>query len=173
MLHPTEIMFVFSLCGRHKWGGGRGCKKGEREKGRNACYNNCVIPIMPTDFLVIELCELSICSAISNWHAWCGLLRMADFTQVFSMFTVQHKLANQNFLAARVLRNELKGVFIAGVLSLSFQLPFSGCLLCRLVCFTIFFFLFYKTNLQNVKKEDQGCILPCIFTNEGLGGKLC
>ena len=48
---------------------------------------------------------------------------MADFMWEFTMFTSYRELANRNFVAARVRRNEQKGVFIAGVLSLFPQFP--------------------------------------------------
>ena len=78
---------------------------------------------MPTDFLVIKLCQLSIqlCLPIRNRHV---LLPMADFTREFTMFTAQSELANQNFVAASLHRNEQKGVINAGVLSLSPQFPY-------------------------------------------------
>ena len=37
---------------------------------------------------------------------------MADFTWELTMFTAQHKLANWNFAAASIHRNEQKGVFL-------------------------------------------------------------
>ena len=80
--------------------------KKERGEGRNACYKNKAIRITLTDFLVIELCQLSICLPVRNQ---CMLLCMTDFTWEFTKFTTQHELANQNFVAASICRNEQKG----------------------------------------------------------------
>ena len=52
-----------------------GAQKRTREKGRNACYKNWAVRIAPTDFLVTELCQLSIRSSTRNW---CTHLCMAD-----------------------------------------------------------------------------------------------
>ena len=84
-------------------------KKGEGENGRNACYKNQAVRIiMPTDFQVIKLCQLSIqlCLPIRNRHV---LLPIADFTREFTMFTAQSELANRNVVAASLCRNEQKG----------------------------------------------------------------
>ena len=53
--------------------------------------------ITPTDFLVIASCRNLV------------------------LFTTQRELANQNFAAASVRRNEQKWVFIAGIFPLSSQ----------------------------------------------------
>ena len=62
---------------------GEGQEKGDGEKGRNTCYKNRAIRITPTDFLEIDLRQLSIRSQIRNWLE-------------FTLFTAQHELANQN-----------------------------------------------------------------------------
>ena len=56
--------------------------KGQSKKGRNAGYKNLAIHIMPTDFLIIELYSLSVCSPIENG---CMPLRIAGFT-CFTVF---------------------------------------------------------------------------------------
>ena len=58
---------------------------------------------MPTYFLVIELCQLSVHSPIRNWY---------DFMPEFTLFTSQSKLANQNFAATSVCRNKQKGFLL-------------------------------------------------------------
>ena len=120
------------LHGENKRDCGMGHWKGHGKKGRNACCKNQAIHSMPTDFLVIKLCQLSICSWIRNWH---GLLCMADFTREFTMFTAQSEWANQNFVAVSLRRNEQKGIFCCKCFSLSPQFPYPWCLLHRLVEF--------------------------------------
>ena len=111
------ILYV-RLRGRRKRGGEGGAKK---EKGRSeetyASYKNRAIRITPADFLVIELCQLSIRPPIRKWLQ---LLRMADVTWEFTLLTAQRELANRLFLRPPgSAENEQKGVFIAGILSLS------------------------------------------------------
>ena len=137
------------LHGKNKRDCGMGHWKGHGKKGRNACCKNQAIHSMPTDFLVIKLCQLSICSWIRNWH---GLLCMADFTR--------------EFCGCQPPQKWTKGGLFCKCFSLSPQFPYPWCLQHRLVEFAswyqgvlesvfnyptalFFFFSFYFKVIQS------------------------
>ena len=162
----NNCLYVCVVVARHN-GGGRGARKRWGGEGRNACYMNRGIRITPTDFLLIQLCQLSIRSQIRNWLT---LWRTNDFTWEFTLFTDQRELSNRNFAVNSVRRNKQKGVSIAGVPSLSPQFPSPQSLLRRLVVARYLHYFLevispiklktaciatYVINFSNFKKHDK------------------
>ena len=94
MILPVTCIVVACVAGVK--GEGKGCKKGEGEKGRTPAIRTGIFTLRPPISWLNQI--LSTVNAFTNQklnlHA---LLHMADLMQEFTMFTTQHELANWNF----------------------------------------------------------------------------